>query len=288
MTSVIVAVIDGLRLDVAQERFVNFNRYIEMNEASLHRMVCGNPSISRPMYASILTGVPTTIHHIVSNDINEKLTVPDLFTLVSDSGRTTGAVAHSYFHELVYGGYDPALHSSYDGQERPIHHGRFYGGPPYHDEKEINRTSNLITQHKPDFVLCHFSDLDYFGDNFEGFGSLSKEYLDHAAKLDEMLITQVLRWRDEGYVVFVTSDHGMKAEMGVGSHGGTTPEELQIPFYVFAPESKGPKPGTYTKESDQMLDICQIAPTVLTVLGVSVPGTMKHKPLYQEGVWSIP
>ena len=92
--------------------------------------------------------------------------------------------------------------------------------------------------------------------------------MDHALFLiDAQLAAFLPRWLSDGYEVIVTADHG---QTGRGHHGGHDDEMQDFALYYFG-SGKGPEP-------DLLLDQLQLAPTILTRLGVPVPATMKAKP----------
>jgi bisphosphoglycerate-independent phosphoglycerate mutase (AlkP superfamily) len=83
--------------------------------------------------------------------------------------------------------------------------------------------------------------------------------------LDTQLAPYIKKWRDAGYEIMVTADHGQSDR---GHHGGRGEDQQDAALYYFGP-AKGPN-------SDMLLNITQIAPTVLTRLGIPVPDTMKE------------
>jgi len=84
--------------------------------------------------------------------------------------------------------------------------------------------------------------------------------------MDAMLAAFLPGWRAAGYEVIVTADHGQTDR---GHHGGRDDEMQDFALYYFGP-AKGP-------EADAQLDQLQLAPTVLSRLGVEIPETMKAK-----------
>ncbi|BCM16659.1 2,3-bisphosphoglycerate-independent phosphoglycerate mutase [Mesorhizobium sp. J8] len=84
--------------------------------------------------------------------------------------------------------------------------------------------------------------------------------------MDGMLAAFLPQWRQAGYEVIVTADHGQTDR---GHHGGHDDEMQDFALYYFGP-AKGP-------EADTRLDQLQLAPTVLSRLGVTIPETMKAK-----------
>jgi bisphosphoglycerate-independent phosphoglycerate mutase (AlkP superfamily) len=85
--------------------------------------------------------------------------------------------------------------------------------------------------------------------------------------LDSALAGFLPRWLGAGCEVIVTADHGQTHR---GHHGGHDDEMQDVGLYYFGP-GKGPKP-------DVLLDQLQLAPTVLSRLGVGIPASMKAKP----------
>ncbi len=109
--------------------------------------------------------------------------------------------------------------------------------------------------------------MDYHG---ETYGSDTKEYRNHAIYQDSKLAPLLVEWRERGYTIFVTGDHGINAD---GGHGGSTPEQREVPFFVIQPSLKG------RGETGEVISHLQIAPTALSLLGVLIPSTMKAAPL---------
>ena len=85
--------------------------------------------------------------------------------------------------------------------------------------------------------------------------------------MDEMLAPFIPRWREFGYEVIVTADHGQDER---GHHGGRSALQQEFALYYFG-DAEGP-------DQDTVLDQLQLAPTILTRLGAPVPATMKAKP----------
>jgi predicted AlkP superfamily pyrophosphatase or phosphodiesterase len=92
--------------------------------------------------------------------------------------------------------------------------------------------------------------------------------MDHACyAMDGMLAAFLPRWREAGYEVIVTADHGQTDR---GHHGGHEDLQQDFALYYFGP-AKGPA-------SDTLLDQLQLAPTVLNRLGAPVAETMRARP----------
>ncbi|HET7143308.1 MAG TPA: hypothetical protein VFI68_04730, partial [Anaerolineales bacterium] len=64
--------------------------------------------------------------------------------------------------------------------------------------------------------------------------------------------------------------HGINRD---GAHGGTTLEQRSVPFFVIQPKGQG------RGDTAESISHLQIAPTILTLLEVPIPETMKQEPL---------
>ncbi|MEW6402717.1 MAG: alkaline phosphatase family protein, partial [Chloroflexota bacterium] len=148
-----------------------------------------------------------------------------------------------------------------------IQHGRFYTRDEYPDIELINTAASLIRRLGPDYLLLHPMGMDYHG---EKYGSDSAGYRNHAIDQDSMLAPFIMEWRERGYVILVTGDHGINKD---GAHGGTTPEQREVPLFVIQPEGGG------RGDTGQTISQLQIAPTILNVLQIPLPQSMKKPPL---------
>jgi bisphosphoglycerate-independent phosphoglycerate mutase (AlkP superfamily) len=96
--------------------------------------------------------------------------------------------------------------------------------------------------------------------------------MDHACfHIDAILAPFIHRWRENGYEVIVTADHGQDAR---GHHGGTGEDQRDFAFYYFG-NSDLPGEG-------EVLDQLALAPSILTRMGVTIPDTMTAKPFFTE------
>jgi arylsulfatase A-like enzyme len=58
-----------------------------------------------------------------------------------------------------------------------------------------------------------------------------------------------------------------------GSHGDRTPEQRGVPLFVVQPDGQG------KGDTGETVSQLQLAPTILNLLDLPIPGTMKHPPL---------
>ena len=268
MSKVILVLSDALRYDVARDNMGFLGHLVEKRLASLYKIIGELPSMSRPMYETIHTGLPSNEHGVVANSIIRLSSKPNIFQAVKNAGKVTAAAAYYWYSEL----YNHAPYNHIDDKEvdelsRNIQHGRFYTEDEYPDVELFASAAHLIRKFSPDYLLLHPMGMDYHG---ETFGSDTKEYRNHAVYQDSKLAPLIMEWRELGYTIFVTGDHGINKD---GAHGGTTPEQRTVPFFVIQPNGEG------RGEVDESISHLQIAPTILKLLEIPIPSTMKQKPL---------
>ncbi len=268
MNKVILVLSDALRYDVAKDNMGFLGHLVEKKLASLYKITGELPSMSRPMYETIHTGLPSSEHGIVANSIVRLSNQPNIFRSVRDAGKVTAAAAYYWYSELYNRApYDRIDDKETDDESLNIQHGRFYTEDEYPDVELFASAAHLVRKFSPDYLLLHPMGMDYHG---ETFGSDTKEYRNHAIYQDSKLAPLIMEWRERGYTVFVTGDHGINAD---GGHGGTTHQQRTVPFFVIQPNGQG------RGETDEVISHLQIAPTILHLLGIPIPETMKQKPL---------
>ncbi len=269
MSKVMLIVIDGLGLEAARRHLGVMEGLVEAGEARLWTMRAVLPSLSRPAYESILTGLPPARHGITSNWMVRRSSQTSIFTVARAHGRGTGAAAYSWFAELANGvPFDPVADREQDHADAPIQHGRYYVLDPFPDPELYWQADLLVRRHAPDLMLVHPMGCDYAGHEH---GGESLAYRRAAALTDDCLAQLVPGWRAAGYRIIVTADHGMSAD---GRHGGTDAEERLVPFYLL----DAPQGGVAAEEADQL----SVAPTVLTLMGLPPAPTMTAPPLGSE------
>lgn len=268
MAKVILVLSDALRYDVAKDNMGFLGHLVETNQASLYKIVGELPSMSRPMYETIHTGVPSSEHGIVANSIVRLSKMPNVFRSVKQAGKVTAAAAYSWFSELYNGApFNRIDDREVDDERLVIQHGRFYTQDEFPDVELFMSAALLVRRFSPDYLLLHPMGMDYHG---EIYGSDSKEYRNHAINQDALLAPLIVEWKERGYTVFVTGDHGINKD---GGHGGAAPEQRTVPLFVIQPNGQG------RGDTDEIISHLQIAPTILKLLDVPIPETMKAKPL---------
>lgn len=268
MNKVILVLSDALRYDTAVEGMGYLGHLVESNLASLYKINGELPSMSRPMYETIHTGLPSSKHGIVANSVVRSSTKPNIFQSTKDAGKVTAAAAYYWFSELYNRTpYDRINEREVDNDALPIQHGRFYTQDDYPDLELFAAAAMLVRRFSPDYLLLHPMGMDYTG---ETFGSDSGQYRNQAIKQDMWLAPLIVEWMDLGYTILVTSDHGINKD---GAHSGPAREQREVPLYLIRPNHTG------LGDTGKTVSHLQIAPTILNLLNIPIPETMTHPPI---------
>ncbi|RKP10956.1 2,3-bisphosphoglycerate-independent phosphoglycerate mutase [Thamnocephalis sphaerospora] len=146
-----------------------------------------------------------------------------------------------------------------------------YDLQPEMSAKEVgDKVAEEIATGKYPFVMCNFAPPDMVGHT----GQYDKAVKGVEAT-DKAIGVIYNACKAHGYVLFVTADHG-NAEKMLGDNGQphTAHTTAPVPFVMtstehrFAPDSEGA--------------LCDVAPTVLRVMGLSVPKAMTGRSLLAE------
>ncbi|WP_291737668.1 alkaline phosphatase family protein, partial [Leisingera sp. F5] len=223
---------------------------------------------------SIHTGVAPAEHGCTGNGNVFKLSHKDIFSQVREVGGVTGAVTHSFWSQFFNRHpFDYVRDIEYDEPDNTtINHGRFHTMTGYGHDNQMTPSdvdlfgtlTNLCLRFGLDYGILHTCTLDSMGHRY--FHDCQE--MDHACfVMDEMLAPFITRWRQLGYEVIVTADHGQDER---GHHGGRGPLQQETALYYFG-EADGPDHG-------EVIDQRQLAPTILRRLGAPLADTMKAEP----------
>ena len=270
----LLIILDGVPYANWRRYFGNLEGWVQAGQARVWRMRSVLPSISASCYASIHTGLPPQVTGVWGNEFVSRLDHPDIFSEVTKSGGLTGAVAHSFWSEFFNRApFDPVRDLEYDEPDQgPISHGRFHTMTGYgHDNQmtpadvDLFATLTMLCERKGiQYGMLHTCTLDSMGHRF---GHDCTEMDNACEAMDVMLQPFLARWRAAGYEVIVTADHGQSVR---GHHGGAGEDQQDFALYYFGSANGPPQ--------DALLDQLQLAPTILSRLGVAVPATMRAEP----------
>jgi len=273
VAKLLLIILDGVPYANFRRLFGNLEGWVAQGAARVWRHRSVLPSTSASCYASLHTGLPPQVTQVWGNEAVRRLDHPDIFSECRQAGRTTGAVAHSFWSEFFNRApFDAVRDLEYDEAYGPITHGRFHTMQGYNlinqatpaDHDLFATLTRLCERFGIDYGMLHTCTLDSMGHRF---GHDCPE-MDHACyALDAQLAPFVQRWRAAGYEVIVTADHGQDMR---GHHGGAADVQRDTALYYFGPAG-GPPP-------DAVIGQLALAPTILTRLGVPVPASMVAAP----------
>ena len=173
MNKVILVLSDALRYDTAIANMGYLGHMVEYKKASLYKIVGELPSMSRPMYETIHTGMPSSETGIVANSIVRLSEKPNIFKSVREAGKVTAAAAYYWYSELYNrASYNPIDDREVDDASLNIQHGRFYTTDEYPDIELFNTAGHLVRKYSPDYLLLHPMGMDYHGGNVEILGEI--------------------------------------------------------------------------------------------------------------------
>ncbi len=267
----LLIILDGVPYGNFRRLFGNLEGWVANGDAQVWKTRSVLPSISASCYASIHTGVSPAIHGCTGNGHVFRLTQPDVFGQVRAGGGVTGAVAHSFWSEFFNRApFDLVRDIEYDEPDSDsINHGRFHTMTAAGKDNQMTpcdldlfaSLTNLCQRFDLNYGVLHTCTLDSMGHRF--FHESTE--MDHAcAVMDQMLAPFLRKWRDAGYEVIVTADHGQDAR---GHHGGRDDLQQDAALYYFGPADGPPQ--------DAVIGQLQLAPTILSRLGAAIPESMK-------------
>lgn len=269
MSKVILFVCDALRDDIAAQHMGYLEHLVEAKKATRWTVIGELPSMSRPMYETLHTGVTSSVHGVVNNSVARTSIMPNVFKLAVEAGKTTAAAAYYFFSELYNRApYDIVRDFQTDDESLPIQHGRFYRSDEFPDLELFALGAMLMTRFTPDYLLIHPGGLDLIG---EREGGDSQAYRKQVIYHDDKISSMLPKAHALGYTVLVTGDHGISdsAAVGVGGvHGGPLAQARRVPLYFLPPDMTGC--GRIEEPVSQL----SVAPTVLSLLGLAQPDTM--------------
>ncbi|MFQ3176444.1 MAG: putative AlkP superfamily pyrophosphatase or phosphodiesterase [Psychromonas sp.] len=224
---VILVVLDGLAYSTAEQCMGFLHALKEQGTATLYKLQCELPSMSRPLYETILTGARPAQSGIIHNNVVRNSTQSSIFSLARKNNLTTAAAAYHWFSELYnIAPFDAVRDRFTEAPEQLIQYGCFYNQNHYPDCHLYLDAEWLRRKYDPDFLLVHPMNIDDAGHRA---GLDSAHYRNTARHSDLSLSYHLPEWIAAGYQILITADHGMNNDK---SHGGTLSEERDIPLFV--------------------------------------------------------
>jgi len=249
---VILIVFDGLAYKTAEQCLGFIQALGEEGLASLYKVQCELPSMSRPLYETILTGVTPAVSGITHNKVVRNSNQKSVFSLAREAGLSTAAAASHWFSELYNeSSYNAVRDRHTVDTEKLIQYGSFYHDSQYPDSHLYLDAEILRRRYDPGFLLIHPMSIDVAGHRS---GLDSSDYRNATRRSDQELSEYLPRWIEEGYQIILTADHGMNTDK---SHGGSLVEEREIPLYVIGDQFTH-QAGCAPKQTDICGVICEL------------------------------
>lgn len=256
MSCLVLVLLDGLGAAAALSHMSFLAALTQAGTARHTELMAELPPLSRPIYATLLSGRPPFETGIVRNEDARPCPAPTLFSRARDAGLTTAAAAYHWMSELCNRAPFAPDHDRFcDDGHLPISHGLFYSQDAYPDDELFRDAEALRLRYAPHLLMVHSMGIDFAG---HAAGAASRAYRDAVRAVDSLLATYLPRWLEAGFIVIITSDHGMDAD---GSHTDPTPAARRVPFWLTG------APGDMALPARQT----DIAPLAARLLGLSWP-----------------
>jgi hypothetical protein len=242
--------VDGLRADVA----ASLPSWQALAAAGICRRThVSMPTVSRPVYAMISTGVEQDRSGARNNDETSPLAAESIWQVAREAGRhVAGFSSLPWWRELFPDGFS-----------------RYVVG---HLDDDYFK---LAAQAAEELVLVHPVFVDEAGHHH---GAASRDYRDAAVRADRQLgalLAAIDLTRD---VILVTADHGHSA---TGGHGGATAEVATV-LTCYA--GRNVTPAAHGVPAGVTLEARSIGPLLAVLAGLRFPRHMR--PGLGEAVWS--
>lgn len=252
---VILISIDGMRPD----GFLNCkNSFIhELMQRASYTLEGSSviPSVTLPCHMSIFHSVLPERHGINTNAYRPMVRpINGLFEQIHSAGGRSG----------MFYGWEPLRDVS-----RPSSLTRaeyiFAYSEENTDRMLAKQAISYIKNDNPDFVFLYMVETDEKGGHDNGW--MSEEYLRRIHDAVEN-VKDVMEAAGDEYTIILTSDHGGHDRI----HGENIPEDMTIPIFFIGPDFEANK----TLQDISLLDI---APTIATIMGVTIPREWEGKSL---------
>ncbi len=265
MQKTIFVLLDACQFEAGTRNLGYLEHMIDYEQGAKYKVRGELPSLSKPMYAALLTGLPVCKHGVACNDIVQHLDCDSVFSLCKEAGGVTAAAAYHWVSELYnHAPFNKDCERIQIQSGGRIDYGIYYWEDIYPDSHLFADGEYLRRTFQPDFMMYHTMAIDRWGHE-KGAGSA--EYENAIGAVDHLLAIHLPKWLQEGYQVVITADHGMN-ELGI--HGGTEDDQRNTPLYIF---SSLLKKGRFDQEVISQLNI---APLLCRLLGVeAAPGMMR-------------
>lgn len=257
MDKTIFVLLDACQYEAGTKNLGYLEHLIDYRQGAKYKVRGELPSLSKPMYATLLTGLPVYRHGVTYNEILKNLDCDSVFSLCKAYGGVTAAAAYGWMSELYnHIPFHPVRDRIQIQSGEHIDYGIFYWEDMYPDSHLFADGEYLRNNYHPDFILYHSMGIDEQG-HLSGAGSAAYEKAVMAAGI--LLSSLMPEWLAAGYNVVVTGDHGMN-ELGI--HGGTEDSQRDTPLYIFSDKVKK---GRFEETSVSQLNVAPLLCRLLDI-----------------------
>jgi 2,3-bisphosphoglycerate-independent phosphoglycerate mutase len=221
-----------------------------------------------PLHYVTLTRYDENFNHVHVMYDKEDL-VNTMGELVSKEGRTQLRIAETEKYPHVTFFFSGGREEVFEGENRvmiPSPKVATYDLKPSMSAYEVkDAVINEIQKNQPDFICLNFANADMVGHT--GFYSAIKEAVETVDSCVKEIAGAAL---DKGYSIMITADHG-NADFAINQDGSpnTAHSCNPVPCFFIDKDYKSIHNGK----------LCDIAPTLLTVMGIKIPSEMTGKVL---------
>lgn len=256
---VVIVLMDALRLDTSFDSSLMPTLNSLREHGASATMVSRPPSFSAPGWTTLLTGAWPDINDSQSMNPPDEyhartFTQDDIFAAADRASLKTAVFGYSWFEEML--------------SNSGIKKGFFIVGEDAQADSEVVSASLEALTEDYQLVLIHIDQIDYAG-HHEG-GPMDSNWGLAASRADNLLLMVVEKLDLDKNTLMVVSDHG---QIDKGGHGGNEQVTLREPFVA---SGVGIIPGTYAE-----IDMVDVAPTLATLLGTSIPSSSQGRPLME-------
>ena len=136
MSRLVFVLLDGLGAATARRCMSCLRALTEAGQARFTELEAELPPLSRPLYATLLSGLSPARSGILRNDDARLCPAPTIFQRARDAGLSTAAAAYSWMSELCNRApFEPERDRLTDDPALPIGHGLFYSQDAYPDDE---------------------------------------------------------------------------------------------------------------------------------------------------------
>ncbi len=259
---VILVMVDGLRLDHSRQVGFDVVRRVGIDGAAGSHY----PTVSRPNYITLLTGVPPIASGIRHNRVRKPMRLDSIMTRAKAAGlRVTTASDIGMVPPLFITTEVAELGSLEHPQTGDLITPAAGYAWPFDEVRKADSLAALeqsittVLSKPSDLVIVLTGDVDRAG---HSYGAASVQYREAAVASGAAIARLVPQLDLSKDTLIVTADHG---HVDRGGHGGPEPEATAVPLLI---AGAGIVPGAQAPTA-RLVDI---APTISALLGIPAPG----------------